>query len=82
MKAPVTGDGAIEEELYPRPTREPAGRRRLLAPRPVAAFRALSESVFAEGALTTKTKQLIAVAHSVLALDVIAGDASTIHQRR
>ena len=123
----MTVDGAEQKELYPRPTRELAERRSLLAPRPAAAFRAFSESVFAEGALTTKTKQLIAVAvahvtqcpycirshtetalrtgatpeevmeaiwvaaemraggayaHSVLALDVIAGEESTIRQRR
>jgi AhpD family alkylhydroperoxidase len=50
------------EGLYPTPTRELAERRTRLAPGPDAAFRAFSKSVFAEGALPTKTKQLIAVA--------------------
>ncbi len=41
-----------------------AGRlqRRRLAPGPSEAFRAFSQSVFADGALAVKTKQLIAVA--------------------
>jgi AhpD family alkylhydroperoxidase len=48
--------------LYPHPTRELAEQRKQLAPRPADAFRAFSKSVFAEGALPAKTKQLIAVA--------------------
>ena len=50
------------EPLYPQATRELAEERTRLAPGPVAAFRAFSQSVFAEGALPTKSKQLIAVA--------------------
>ena len=50
------------EALYPPPTRELAEERRRLAPGPAAAFRAFSQSVFADGALAAKTKQLIAVA--------------------
>jgi AhpD family alkylhydroperoxidase len=50
------------EPLYPQATREVAEQRTRLAPGPAAAFRAFSQSVFAEGALPTKTKQLIAVA--------------------
>jgi AhpD family alkylhydroperoxidase len=50
------------EALYPQPTRELAERRYLLAPGPAAAFRAFSNSVFAEGALPAQTKQLIAIA--------------------
>jgi AhpD family alkylhydroperoxidase len=48
--------------LYPDVTRELAEQRILLAPGPAAAFRAFSQSVFAEGALPVKMKQLIAVA--------------------
>lgn len=51
-----------QTQLYPQPTRELAEERRRLAPGPADAFRAFSRSVFAEGALPVKTKQLIAVA--------------------
>ena len=51
-----------QEPLYPQPTRELAEERRRLAPGPADAFRAFSKSVFADGALPAKTKQLIAVA--------------------
>jgi AhpD family alkylhydroperoxidase len=47
---------------YPRATRELTERRTRLAPEPAKTFRAFSQSVFAEGAITTKGKQLIAVA--------------------
>ena len=50
------------DPLYPRATRDLADRRTQLAPGPAAAFRAFSHSVFAEGALSVHTKQLIAVA--------------------
>ena len=50
------------EELYPRASRDLAERRQRLAPRQNEAFQAFSRSVFAEGAIATKTKQLIAVA--------------------
>ena len=50
------------EQLYPHPTRAMAEERSRLAPAPGAAFQAFSQSVFAEGALPVKTKQLIAVA--------------------
>ncbi len=50
------------EPLYPQATRALAEQRTRLAPAPAAAFRAFSQSVFAPGALPTKTKQLIAVA--------------------
>src|SRR5689334_10577319 len=49
-------------EVYPHGTRELAEERQRLAPGPAEAFRAFSQSVFAERALATKTKQLIAVA--------------------
>jgi AhpD family alkylhydroperoxidase len=48
--------------LYPAATGELAEQRRALAPKPLAAFKAFSQSVFAEGALPAKVKQLIAVA--------------------
>jgi AhpD family alkylhydroperoxidase len=53
---------AEQESLYPSVTRELAEQRKNLAPGPAAAFKAFSQSVFAEGALSAKTKQLIAVA--------------------
>jgi AhpD family alkylhydroperoxidase len=51
-----------ENQLYPPATRELAAARIRLAPEIDAAFKALSERVFAPGALSAKTKQLIAVA--------------------
>src|SRR5690242_8318081 len=51
-----------QEQVYPQATRELAEERKRLAPRPVEAFKAFSRSVFAEGALPARTKQLIAVA--------------------
>lgn len=50
------------EQIYPLATKELAERRKNLAPRTAEAFKAFSQSVFAEGALSAKTKQLIAVA--------------------
>lgn len=47
---------------FPRPTRETAERRRALAPDAEDAFRGFSKAVFADGALDTRTKQLIAIA--------------------
>jgi AhpD family alkylhydroperoxidase len=52
----------MDDSLYPLPSTEVASRRRELAPAPLAAFKAFSSSVFADGALPAKTKQLIAVA--------------------
>ncbi len=49
-------------QVYPQLTRELAEHRKRLAPEPAEAFKAFSQSVFAEGALSAKTKQLIAVA--------------------
>ena len=51
-----------QEQNYSTPTKELAAQRRNLAPGPAEAFRAFTQAVFAEGALPTKTKQLIAVA--------------------
>ena len=49
-------------QVYPAATKEIAEQRQALAPNPATAFKAFSRSVFAEGALPAKTKQLIAVA--------------------
>lgn len=51
-----------ERPVYPQPTRELAEKRKQLAPKPADAFRAFSQSVFADGALPSKVKQLVAVA--------------------
>ena len=51
-----------DSPLYPQPTRELADLRTRLAQPPAVAFRAFSQSVFADGALSAVTKQLIAVA--------------------
>ena len=49
-------------EMYPRSTLDLSEKRRRLAPGPADTFRAFSQSVFADGALPVKAKQLIAVA--------------------
>jgi AhpD family alkylhydroperoxidase len=49
-------------EMFPAPTHELALKRRELAPGISAAFHTLSQKVFAAGALSVKTKQMIAVA--------------------
>src|SRR5688572_17248299 len=50
------------EDLFPQPSREIAEQRRRLAPGPAESFGAFSTSVFADGAVSSKMKQLIAVA--------------------
>jgi len=50
------------ETVYPAATRQLADKRRALAPETEKAFQAFSRQVFADGALPSKTKQLIAVA--------------------
>jgi AhpD family alkylhydroperoxidase len=52
----------MPKETYPPATREVAHRRRQLAPATHEAWDAFSRQVFADGALPSKTKQLIAVA--------------------
>lgn len=52
----------MSEGMYPISTGELAKRRRDLTPETEAAFQAFSQKVFAEGALSVKVKQLIAVA--------------------
>jgi AhpD family alkylhydroperoxidase len=49
-------------DLYPAQTRDISRRRRELAPAASAAFAEFSKAVFAEGALSAKMKQIIAVA--------------------
>jgi AhpD family alkylhydroperoxidase len=50
------------EPIYPVVNKELVEQRKRLAPNPANAFKAFSQSVFADGALSSKTKQLIAVA--------------------
>lgn len=52
----------MTEAMYPAATRETAQKRRDLAPDTQAAFDAFSRQVFAEGALSAKMKQIVAVA--------------------
>jgi AhpD family alkylhydroperoxidase len=52
----------MPESLYRPMTRELAARRTELAPEPHRAFDEFGRAVFADGALSAKTKQLIAVA--------------------
>ncbi len=52
----------MAELMYPAPTRETAQKRRDLAPETQAAFDAFGRAVFAEGALSAKMKQIVAVA--------------------
>ena len=50
------------EDLYPKVTKELADKRTALAPEVMEAWNNFSKTVFKEGALPEKTKQLIAVA--------------------
>jgi len=50
------------ENLYPKTTKELADKKAALAPKNIEAWRNFSKTVFEEGALAEKTKQLIAVA--------------------
>lgn len=50
------------DQLYPEATREISEKRSALSPEITEAFRNFSKSVFKEGVLPEKTKQLIAVA--------------------
>ena len=52
----------MEDKMYPGSSWDLHRQRNELAPNPAAAFKAFSESVFAYGALSSKTKDLIAVA--------------------
>ncbi len=52
----------MENSLYPAATPEIAKKREQLTPETLNAWRAFSRQVFADGALSAKTKDLIAVA--------------------
>ncbi len=52
----------MSDSVYPSSSPEIADRRRALAPETEKAFQAFSKQVFAEGALSAKMKQIIAVA--------------------
>jgi AhpD family alkylhydroperoxidase len=52
----------MNDSMYPQATKALAQRRSELAPEAEAAFRQFSQAVFRDGALPSKTKQLIAVA--------------------
>ena len=52
----------MTDETYPAVTRHLAQTRRDLAPGAAAAFHDFGKAVFAEGALSTRTKHVIAVA--------------------
>ena len=51
-----------QEAIYPAMTADIAKTRNHLAPKAADAFKAFSQSVFSDGALSAKAKQLIAVA--------------------
>lgn len=52
----------MEKPMYPAASREIAQTREKLAPEILNTFRAFSHQVFSDGALPSKTKELIAVA--------------------
>ncbi len=52
----------MDSHVYPPPSKELSQKRQQLAPEIDAAFHEFSKKVFADGALPSKTKQLIAVA--------------------
>ena len=52
----------MEQPLYPAPSKDLTQKRKDLAPEIFAAFQGFSQQVFADGALPSKTKELIAVA--------------------
>jgi AhpD family alkylhydroperoxidase len=52
----------MADPLYPAPSRELSAKRRALAPETERAFQAFSRQAFADGALSARFKQLIAVA--------------------
>ena len=52
----------MDHPMYPESTTDIARKRHELAPAPLEAFQNFSRAVFADGALPSVTKQLIAVA--------------------
>ena len=57
-----TPEAVISDISFPKATRDHAERRQALSPEANDAFKAFTKAVLAEGALDTRTKQLIAVA--------------------
>jgi AhpD family alkylhydroperoxidase len=58
----LTKEQSVEMHMYPEASLELHRQRQELAPAASAAFKAFSQAVFADGALSGKTKDLIAVA--------------------
>ena len=52
----------MEQSLYPTPSKDLSQKRKDLAPEIYGAFQSFSQRVFTDGALPSKTKELIAVA--------------------
>ena len=52
----------MEDHMYPNVSKDLAQKRRELAPEIYDAFRTFGQRVFADGALPSKTKEIIAVA--------------------
>ena len=52
----------FKNSLYPEPSKEIFQKRKDLAPEIYTAYQSFSQRVFADGALPSKTKELIAVA--------------------
>jgi AhpD family alkylhydroperoxidase len=52
----------MDQHMYPDVSKDLAQKRRELAPEIYGAFRAFGQHLFADGALPSKTKQLIAIA--------------------
>ena len=52
----------MSDPMYPHPTVEVARQRRDLTPNQQAAFEAFGKAVFADGAIPSRMKQIIAVA--------------------
>ncbi|MBK6867030.1 MAG: carboxymuconolactone decarboxylase family protein [Burkholderiales bacterium] len=52
----------MSTDMFPQASRELNDKRQQLAPAATEAFKAFSKAVFADGALSAKTKELIAVA--------------------
>lgn len=52
----------MEHHMFPDVSKDLVQKRRELAPEIYAAFRAFGQRVFADGALPSKTKELIAIA--------------------
>jgi AhpD family alkylhydroperoxidase len=58
----LKGAFAMEQHMFPDVSKDLAQKRRELAPEIYGAFRVFGQRVFADGALPSKSKQLIAVA--------------------